>query len=632
MCGLAGIVDLGGIDRGALEPRMARVLDRLRPRGPDAAATWYDSNCALAHTRLMIIDLSEAGAQPMTSGPLTLVYNGEIYNFRAIRHELEELGHTFRGRSDTEVMLAGWRQWGEGVLPRLVGMFAIALWDAGSQSLTLARDRFGKKPLAYRHQGRRVSFASDLVALSHLDGTGGEVDMDAVRLYFALRFVPEPMSILAGVSKVPPGGVVRFDASGVRQAAWYDLPASRRERYTERDAAAADLKAAVDTAVGERMIADVPVGAFLSGGMDSALIVASMARQGGPVRTFTIGFADVGDYYEERPAARSVADYLGTDHTEIEVSAAATGDLCDAVFDALDEPFADSSAIPTYVVSREARRHVTVALSGDGGDEIFAGYRRHLGEVYAAAYQALPEWSRRAVIEPVMRRLPAGKEGKWRERARRARRFLAHAKHDGAGRQAGWLRLLSEDELDALIVAPASGPSPESEIAAVRTAAKDDDPINTMLYADLLFGLRGDMLVKVDRASMANSLEVRCPLLDHRVVECAAAMPGPFKLTRKGGKRILREAFSDRLPQSVFDRPKKGFEIPIADWLRTGLADLCRRAIDPGRLKRQGILRPELPARWFDDHVGGRHDRSWQLWTVIAFEAWWQRQFEGGGE
>ncbi|MCP4326866.1 MAG: asparagine synthase (glutamine-hydrolyzing) [Alphaproteobacteria bacterium] len=629
MCGLAGIADFDGIDRGGLETRLKRVLDRLRPRGPDAQSTWFTETCAFAHTRLKIIDLSEAGAQPMTDGPLTLVYNGEIYNFRALRSELEGLGRSFNGNSDTEVLLAGWRQWGEDVLPRLAGMFAIAVWNAETSTLTLARDRFGKKPLYYRTAARRLSFASDLVALSRLDDTDGTIDIAALRLFFALRFVPESTSILNDVVKVPPGGLVRFGAAGADTVTWYRLT-RQSALYGDRRAAAADLCEAVDTAVAERMIADVPLGAFLSGGIDSAIVVASMARQDEHVRTFTIGFEDAPAYYEERPAARRIADHLGTRHVEIGVTSAMTRELCEAVFNAYDEPFADSSALPTYVVAREARHHVTVALSGDGGDEVFAGYRKYLGEVQAARYQHLPNWLRRHVIEPLGAALPDSKSDGWRDRARQVRRFLSHAGKNGAARQAGWLRSLSEDELDAMIIPTAAGPTPESLIAEIRDGCDGGDPLNRMLCADIGFGLPADMLTKVDRASMANSLEVRCPLLDHRVVECAAAMPGDYKLSAGRTKRILREAFADRLPEEVFDRPKKGFEIPIAEWLTGGLADLCRWAIDPTRLARQELLRPEMPAQWLDDLAAGRRDTSWQLWTVIAFQAWWERQFGDG--
>ena len=533
--------------------------------------------------------------------------------------------------------MAGWRQWGEDVLPRLAGMFAFAMWDAEARTLTLARDRSGKKPLLYRRQGRRLSFASDLVALSRLDDTAGAVDMAVLRQYFALRFVPEPSSILTDVAKVPPGGLVRFGEGGAENVHWYRLAESRPPRYQDMATAADDLRAAVDIAVGERMVADVPLGAFLSGGVDSAVIVASMARQGGRVRTFTIGFEGVDDYYEERPAARAIADHFGTEHSEIAVSATMTRDLCDEVFDALDEPFADSSAVPTFIVARAARQAVTVALSGDGGDEILAGYRKYLGEAHAGRYRAVPAWLRHGLIEPLIGRLPSAKGSGWRERVRRLQRFVAHAAKDGPGRQAGWLRNLSEAELDALIVAPGGGATPEALIAELRAGAGDDDPLNVALYADLAFGLYADlafglpadMLVKVDRTSMANSLEVRCPLLDHRVVECAAAMPGSFKLAGGSQKRVLRTAFADRLPPGTFDRPKKGFEVPIADWLTGDLAELCRWAIDPGRLARQGLLRPALPARWFDDLKSGRRDSAWQLWTVVAFQAWWARHFEG---
>jgi len=626
MCGFAGLVETGGFDRGAAEPRMKRALERLAPRGPDGEGIWSDGHCLLGHRRLAIVDLSPGGAQPMTRGSLTAVYNGMIYNFRALRRELEGMGERFASQSDTEVLLAGWARWGEGLLPKLVGMFAFAIWDGAARELILARDAFGKKPLFYRAGDGRLVFASELRALQRLDGEAGTIDPVSLRLYFALRYLPEPRSILAGVEKLAPGHLLRLthDKHTVRR--WYASEADRPEPYTSFEDAAADLRERIDEAVRDRLVADVPVGAYLSGGIDSAIIAAALVRSTDNVRTFTVGFEGVPGYYEERPQARLVAEHLGTEHTELSVGAAETRDVIAAVFDGLDEPFADSSAIPSYLIARETRRHVTVALSGDGADEVFGGYRKYQGELAAARYQSLPGWLRRAAIEPIVSALPEGKGGWLRERFRRARRFAEHGGKDAVGRQAGWARSLSEAELDALLARKTQAPSLDCLIAQLRETASEADPVNAMLAADIALVLPGDMLVKVDRMSMANGLEVRCPYLDRRVVECAAAMPGEFKLTRSTGKRILREAFADRLPADVFARPKKGFEVPIAEWLTGPLSDLVADAIDPARLRRQGLIRPELPARWLTELKSGRRDTSWQLWSVIAFQQWCDRQ------
>lgn len=630
MCGIAGIANLAGIDRDAVAPRLGNALIRLAPRGPDGQGNWTGGRVAFAHTRLAIVDLSPSGAQPMhlrdKDGDLTITYNGMIYNFREVREELVAAGHRFETDNDTEVLLVGWRAWGAALLPKLTGMFAFAIWDEREGTLTLARDRFGQKPLIYHQDGGQLAFASDLIALQQMVGTRGSVNTTALRLYFALRFLPEPWCIMEGAAKLPAGHVATFGADGLRIERWYDLAAARPARYLDPADARADLARHFDDAVRDRLVADVPVGAFLSGGIDSAIVASSMARVSNRVRTFTIGVEGAGDYYEERPMARQVADHIGAEHTEIPVSAADAPALLADVFDGLDEPFGDSSAIPTFLVARVTRQYVTSALSGDGADEVFAGYRRYQGELRAGSYQRLPAWLRRGLIEPAVLALPEGKSSKALEAARRLRRFAAHAGKPPVERQAGWARQLSDHDLDRLLVVPAAGPNVEALIGGLRDDARDEDSINAMLHADIHSILPGDMLVKVDRMSMANALEVRCPWLDQRVVETAAAMPGDWKLRKGRGKAVLRDTFADRLPAEVFDRPKRGFEVPVADWLTGRLADTVRRAIDPAFLRRQGLIQPELPAHWFEQLKSGKRDTSWELWSVVAFQAWAERQ------
>jgi asparagine synthase (glutamine-hydrolysing) len=625
MCGLIGRVALQGIDRHALEPRLEAAIERLRPRGPDSQGRWFDERCVFGHTRLAVVDLSPAGAQPMARAGLAINYNGEIYNFPALRSELQALGHQFVGHSDTEVLLEGWREWGVALLPKLQGMFAFGLWDAGAGELVLARDRFGKKPLLYRVENGAIDFASELTSLERLWGHAATLDRQALRLYLALRYLPEPWSIAAGVRKLPAGHLARFSRNGFAIERWYDLPTARHETFRSEPEAIAELRLRVDEAVRARLVADVPIGAFLSGGIDSAIVASLMTRHAKHVRTFTVGYVDAAAYYEERPAARQVAAHLGTEHTEIAVTSSDALAALDAVWDGLDEPFADSSALPQYIIARETRRHVTVALSGDGSDEVFGGYRKYQGELAALRCNWLPGWLKRAAFAPLAL-LPEGKDSPLLEKARRLRRFAAQGWKHAAARQAGWARNLDEAELDTLLVDEVPAPTVEEIVAALRAEARDADPINAMLSADLGLGLVGDMLVKVDRMSMAASLEVRCPFLDHSVVECAATMPGRFKLAPGAGKQVLRRAFSDHLPREVFERPKKGFEVPIATWLKGELNDLARRAVDPGRLKRQGLFRPELPQRWLAALETGRRDTSGQLWTLIAFQAWWERR------
>ena len=622
MCGIAGLIDLGGIDRQTMSLRLDRAVERLAARGPDDRGTWFDDRAALGHTRLAIIDLSPLGAQPMVDDGLVIVYNGEIYNHQDLRRELQALGHQFRGQSDTEVLLKAWRQWGPAVLPRLSGMFAFAIWDG--RELVLARDRFGKKPLIYANDGGRVTFASDLVALEHLEATRRPVDPAALRLFFALRFLPEPWSIVQGVRHLAPGHMARFSADGLATENWAKpAPAGP---YRDEAEAAADLCARFDAAVARRLVADVPVGAYLSGGIDSGLVTASMARHAAEVKSFTVGFAGVPAYYEERPAARQIADHLGLNHTEIEVDPAEALAAIDPMFDGMGEPFADSSALPSYILARETRRHVTVALSGDGGDEVFGGYRLYQGEFWADRYAALPGPLRRGVIEPIARLLPDSKSSRLTDGARRVKRFIDHGGKPALARRAGLARLLDETELDQLLAVETSAPTVEDIFAAARCGTPADDPLTAMLMGDQATILPADMLTKVDRTSMAVSLEVRSPFLDSEVVDCANAMPGPWKLKPGRGKAILKEAFADRLPADVFDRPKKGFELPIDRWLTGPLDDVTRRAVDAGRLQRQGLIRPDLPARWYDDLKSGRRDTAWHLWAMISFQAWWDRR------
>lgn len=626
MCGLVGLFDRQGIDLAGAKPRVSRALARLAPRGPDGEGIWHDSHCLLGHRRLAVVDLSDAGAQPLTRDGLSLVFNGMIYNFRQLRDRLRSEGHSFASDCDSEVLLEGWRAWGPAVLPKLVGMFAFAIWDASNRTLYLARDRFGKKPLCYRHTARGLAFASDLRALQYAEGAGGSIDPAAVSLLFSLRYIPAPWTILEGVRKLPPGHLIRCSPSGFEERRWYDLAGAPDYPYADEEEAAADLRGRVEAAVRDRLAADVPLGAFLSGGIDSAIVTACMADAAPEVRTFTVGFEGAADYYEERPGARRVAEHLGTNHTEIPVSATDAENALDSVFTGLDEPFADSSAVPTFLVARETKRHVTVALSGDGADEVFGGYRKYQGELRAEKYRSIPGFLRSGLIEPLVRLLPESKTTGPLEKARRLRRFAAHAGKPAAARQAGWMQLLSPDALAALMVEKPSGPAVEDLVQERRREARTEDGINRMLHADIVTGLPDDMLVKVDRMSMASGLEVRCPFLDHRVVEAAAAMPGSYKLQPGQGKKILRKAFSDRLPADVFERPKKGFEIPIAQWLTGPLRQRIEAAIDPIRLARQGIFNPEPARQWLSDLSRERRDMSEPLWTLLAFQEWSDRQ------
>lgn len=626
MCGIVGLVNLKGVGASARD-KLAPALQRMRFRGPDGAETWSDERCAFGHRRLAIIDLSPGGLQPMARHDRVITFNGEIYNHDILRLELESLGHVFQSKSDTEVLLAGWRQWGAALLPRLSGMFAFAIWDARAGELVLARDRFGKKPLVYACCGSEFAFASDLVALRSVIDISTDIDHDALKLFFALRYIPEPWTILEGARKLPMGSVARFGASGLTIERWDSGARARRPVFTDRHDAISALRSRFDAAVAERLVSDVPVGAFLSGGIDSAIVCASLAAQGHHVRSFTVGFPGAADYYEERPAARQVARHLGLDHTEVEVHPSDAEAIVDEVLSACDEPFADSSALPVYLLSRETRRFVTVALSGDGADEIFAGYRKYQGEIWARQWQAIPEILRRPAVS-LLQALPEDKNSSLLELVRRLRRFAAHADKDSVARQAGWAETLDEHDLSALLVRYQERPGVQGLFARALENA-EGDAINRMLYAEQEVVLNGDMLRKVDMMSMANSLEVRCPFLDRELTDIAAAIPGSWKLERGRGKAILRDAFADRLPAEVFQRPKKGFEMPIAVWLRTSLRDRLRAASDPQRLRQQGLLNPEQIQHWIAQLESGRRDTSAALWSLLAFQSWMDGEGSG---
>jgi asparagine synthase (glutamine-hydrolysing) len=626
MCGIAGLVDLAGLDAGAVARRAQAALGAIRLRGPDGEGTWSDANCALVHTRLAIIDLSQLGAQPMQRDGLVITFNGEIFNFAEVRAELSRLRHTFRSSSDTEVLLAGWKQWGEQLLPRLVGMFAFAIWDTQTQTLFAARDRFGEKPLLYVASGRRLAFGSSLLACEAMLGETRAVDPAALRSLFTLRFVPEPWSIAQGVRKLPAGHWLTFSGQGLEVRRWYELSRSLSEPAADLPSAEAGLRQRFDAAVRARLVSDVPVGVFLSSGIDSALVAASVAASGARLKTFTVGFDGASDYYEERPLAAAVARHLGAEHTEIAVDAGRAGEALDQVFLALDEPFADASAVPTFLISEATRKKVTVVLTGDGADEVFGGYRRYWSELHAKFWNRIPTPLRRSLAALLMR-LPEGKDTRLLEYLRRARRFAATADADPVRRQAAWMRLAGEDELDRLLgPAPADPIEIERLVADIRDRWKGRDPINAMLAADIGCELPGDMLVKVDRTSMAHALETRTPFLDQRVVEWAFALPGAMKLAlARGmpvGKRILRSAFRDRLPAEVFERPKRGFEMPVAAMLAGPAAERLAAATDPVALKRQGLFDANLIAGWRQELMTGHRDTSWQLWTVLAFQEW----------
>ena len=613
MCGFAGTINLNGLDTNInLEKKMQNALDRLYPRGPDQQGKWVDDKSYFVHSRLSIIDTSEGGKQPMKKYNRVLVYNGEIYNFKELRKKLIDSGYIFSSSSDCEVLIAGWDKWGDKFLNYINGMYAFAIWDINLQKLTLVRDPYGKKPLLYMVKKKEISFASDLKSLEKIISCG-DINTEAVDSLFRFRFIRDPLTIYNNVNKLPAGHIIEFDYKGFKIRKWYTLPikifsnSNKQELYPK-------ITELFDKAVNKRLVSDVPLGVLLSGGMDSSVILASLASQGKKLPCFTMGFEGASDYYEERPAAKKIANYYGMHHSNLEISSKKLLKIIPEVFNASDEPFADSSALPFYALSQEVSKNINVVLSGDGGDEVFGGYRKYLGEKWADIGSYIPEYIRKNLAAILIE----NKDTSYGELSRRIRRYLNNIDKDGVTRHINWLEQMNQDEIKSLFGYEASN------VRSVFMDSRRDlnDSINAILLGDMQISLVGDMLVKLDRMSMANSLEVRSPFLDKELVEFAFSIPGNYKVGHFQGKKILREAFSNRLPKWLMKLPKKGFEVPLANWLRGELKTMLEHACLPKNLDRIGIINHSLVNNWKDSLFSGKRDTSWKLWTLMSYFYW----------
>ena len=613
MCGICGVVSANG---SADPERVARMSGTLVHRGPDSAGEFSDGTAALAARRLSIIDL-ETGDQPIANedGTLHVVQNGEIYNYRDLRRELERAGHRFRTRGDTEVLLHLYEQHGDGFAERLRGMFAIAIWDAPRRRLVLARDRFGIKPLYYRDAAGELAFASELRALPR-----GEIDLDAVEAFLAFNSIPAPLTIFRDVRKLPAGHLLLWEDGRTRLERFArPAPVPVEELRDDEEAELVEeLRSRVRDSVRAHLVSDVPVGVLLSGGVDSALLTALAADESGePLRTFSIGFEERS--FDELADARRVAERYGTRHRELVLRPDAAL-LLPALAEAFDEPFADSSALPTYLVSELAASDVKVALSGEGGDELFGGYYTYAADLLAQRVGGLARLAR-----PVVERLPSSTG-----RASfdyRAKRFVRAAHLPPLERHHGWKEIFSRDAR-AELTGRRSSFDPVDLLRARYDETRGADELARLQDVDLGTYLVDDLLVKTDRASMAHSLEARVPYLDTVVTNLALALPTRHKVRGLAKKVLLRKAAEPLLPREIVHGKKRGFSIPAAAWLRGELEPFARETLSAETLRRQGFFQPETTQRLLDDHVSGREDLSRQLWGLLAFTLWHERHVE----
>jgi asparagine synthase (glutamine-hydrolysing) len=624
VCGIVGAVCASPDRRPDLDV-LRRMAARLRHRGPDDEGFAVRGPAGLGMRRLRIIDL-EGGGQPMTGEDesVWLVLNGEIYNYQALTERLRAAGHRFRSRSDTEAVVHAWEEWERASLDRLAGMFALALWDGPTATLTLARDRLGIKPLYYAVLPDQIVFASELRAMLEHPGVGRQLDPAALSLYLAHEHVPAPHAILRDVRKLPAGHWLSYTAGRVKVEPYWDVPYGRSAPIGEA-AAIEQLTAALEAAVREHLASDVPLGFFLSGGIDSAAVAALAAPHVRRLRTFTIGFDDAS--FDESAPARATALALGADHHEDRLGAGATLDLVGRLPDLVDEPLGDASILPTFLLSRFARQSVTVALSGDGGDELFAGYPTCPAHRAADLYRRLPGWLRDGLVRPLVERLPVSHADLSLDF--RLKRFVAGAGLDLVDRHAAWMGSFTPGEQRGLLTpaALAAMPAPPSYACYHRIAGQVGDPawLHRILYLDLKTYLGEGVLAKVDRASMACSLEVRVPLLDHRVVELVAGLPPSLKLRGLTTKYLLKRAMRGRLPEPLLARRKKGFGVPLGRWFRAELEPLLRDTLSPAALGRGGLFRAAAVERLLTEHRQARADHRKKLYTLLAFQLWADR-------
>lgn len=617
MCGIVGMVG-PEVAQDAAQSRAlaARMCQVIAHRGPDDQGVRVEGKAALGMRRLAIIDLI-TGEQPLSNedGSVWIVFNGEIYNFAALRDDLIARGHRFTTASDTETIVHLYEEYGDACVEHLRGMFAFAIWDARAHKLFVARDRVGVKPLHYALVGSTFVFGSEIKSLLQHPALRREVNFEAISDYLSFGYVPDPATAFRGIHKLPPGHTLTFQDGQVRTHRYWDF--RYNDAYQARTEAEyiEELRALLEESVRLRLVSDVPLGAFLSGGIDSTTVVAMMARSGHrPIKTFSIGFNEA--RFNELQHARVAAQHFQTEHHEFVV----TPDLCNLVEEIVwhhDEPFGDVSSIPTYVVSKMAREHVTVALSGDGGDELFAGYERYAIDRARQRFNHIPGFVRRALMLPLSRALPRAAYGK---------NYLRNAALDPGARYVDSLTFFDEgrkrDLLAAGIRTALNGRDSTALFQEAYATAPASEHLERLLYLDSKTYLPGDVMTKVDRMSMAHGLEAREPLLDHKLIEFVGRVPATFKLRGLTTKYLLKQAVADIIPRELIHRPKQGFGVPIADWFKGELRELLTDTLTDRRARERGYFNPRAVAALLDEHQRGRRDNALHLWGLLMLELW----------
>lgn len=631
MCGITGWINLDTTKPNHnVEPVLHSMCERIVHRGPNSVGLWTDDTVALGMRRLSIIDL-HTGDQPVFNCDKSVVVmmNGELYNYREVRADLEARGHKFTTKSDTEILPHLYEEYGEALVDNLNGMYSFSLWDSRNKKLIIARDCFGEKPLYYGVLDSKLLWASEPKALLAHPSVEPELDLNALRHYLSYDYVPPPMSIYKGISKLPAAHMMVVENGELRTRRYWNLswsadtPVRMSVASTRREDAEDELRALLSDAVRMRLVSDVPLGILLSGGIDSSTVAAFAVKHATErVKTFSIGFEE--DSFDESKYARRVAKHLDTEHYEDKLSATTAGDLIGEIGEWLDEPLSDGSLIPTYLLARFVRNHVTVALGGDGGDELFAGYPMYHAHNVTQKYRAIPSILRRGVIAQIVNALPVSRDNMSFDY--KAKRFVRAAELDLVERHHTWFGSFAASQHEGLLTREVLDQTNADIYREAREMLANCDAttdIERMQYLDINYYLAEDILTKVDRAAMAVSLETRAPFLDPRIGQFAASLPLEQKLNGNSGKFILKNAMKNLLPHEILHRPKKGFGIPVATWLRGRLRPLMEEMLEEKRLREQGLFEPEYVRRLIDEHILGKASHHKELWTLLVFQLWY---------